>query len=93
MAIRHIFVVAASLALICSGSGAVASEGSIVGWGDVVVGGDLSSGFERVAAGGMHSVGLKSDGSVVAWGYNAWGECVVPSPNRDFVAVAAGGGH
>ncbi|HPS02662.1 MAG TPA: hypothetical protein PLA90_14085, partial [Candidatus Sumerlaeota bacterium] len=31
--------------------------------------------------------------SVVAWGSNAFGECDVPSPNRDFVAFAGGGHH
>jgi len=29
----------------------------------------------------------------VAWGYNDWGECNVPEPNVDFVAVAAGGAY
>ena len=33
------------------------------------------------------------DGSIVAWGRNEFGECNVPAPNTDFVAVAAGGSH
>jgi hypothetical protein len=37
-------------------------------------------------------LGLKSDGTIVAWGSNEYGECDVPAPNADFVAVAAGGG-
>jgi hypothetical protein len=36
-------------------------------------------------------MGLKSDGSIVAWGFNGWGQCNVPSPNVGFTAVAAGG--
>lgn len=52
--------------------------------------------FVAVAAGGFHSLGLKSDGSVVAWGWNYdWhgryiGQCDVPAPNSGFIAVAAG---
>ena len=34
-----------------------------------------------VAAGGYHSLGLKADGSIVAWGYNSYGQSDVPSPN------------
>ncbi|MEA3409819.1 MAG: hypothetical protein U9Q95_05675, partial [Candidatus Eisenbacteria bacterium] len=30
----------------------------------------------------------QSSGSVVAWGYNNQGQCDVPAPNADFVAVA-----
>ncbi|MHC4676206.1 MAG: hypothetical protein ACYTBZ_27255, partial [Planctomycetota bacterium] len=46
------------------------AEGSIVGWGSQVVGVDLDSGFVAVAAGNGHSLGLKADGSIVAWGHN-----------------------
>ncbi|NIM51884.1 MAG: hypothetical protein GTO22_22010, partial [Gemmatimonadales bacterium] len=45
------------------------------------------------AAGCEHSLGLKSDGSIVAWGWNDYGQCDVPSPNTGFVAVAGGGFH
>jgi hypothetical protein len=38
-------------------------------------------------------VGLKADGSIVAWGFNVLGQCDVPPPNADFVALAAGGYH
>jgi hypothetical protein len=34
-----------------------------------------------------------SDGSIVGWGDNSLGQCNVPAPNTDFVAVASGGGH
>ena len=46
-----------------------------------------------IAAGPNHCLGLKPDGSIVAWGGNASGECNVPSSNRGFVAMAAGGYH
>ena len=40
-----------------------------------------------------HSLGLKADGSIVAWGDNCDGQCNVPAPNSGFVAVAAGTFH
>jgi hypothetical protein len=68
-------------------------HGSIVGWGEQVVGADLSGGLVAVAGGREHSLGLKSDGSIVAWGRNDDGQCDVPTPNTDFVAVAGGYHH
>ena len=68
-------------------------QGSIVGWGSQVVGLDLGGGLVQVAAGGLHSLGLKADGSIVAWGGNLDGQCNIPAPNTGFVAVAAGGYH
>ncbi|MCD6588672.1 MAG: T9SS type A sorting domain-containing protein, partial [Candidatus Fermentibacteraceae bacterium] len=50
-----------------------------------------NEGFVAGAGGAYHSIGLKSDGLIVAWGYNNYGQCDVPEPNEDFVAVAAGG--
>ena len=82
------------LVVIAAPYAAVAAEsGSIIGWGGVVVGVDLSRGFEAVAAGWNCSLGLKADGSIVAWGYNEFGLCNVPSPNTGFVAIAAGRSH
>ena len=49
-----------------------------------------NTGFIAVAAGENHSLGLKSDGTVVAWGGNTYGQCTVPSPNANFIAIAAG---
>ena len=47
---------------------------------------------ETISAGSDHTVGLKSDGTVVAVGYNGNGQCDV-SDWKDIVAVSAGDGH
>jgi alpha-tubulin suppressor-like RCC1 family protein len=52
-----------------------------------------NTGFVAVAGGRRHSLGLKGDGSIVAWGWNDYAECNVPSANTGFVAVAGGGNH
>jgi alpha-tubulin suppressor-like RCC1 family protein len=70
------------------------AQGEIVGWGIQVVLGEASlSGLTALAAGTLHSLGLRNDGTIVAWGENGWRQCDVPAPNADFVAVAAGGFH
>jgi hypothetical protein len=46
-----------------------------------------------VAGGWYHSLGLKSDGSIVAWGYNDYGQCNVPAPSAGFVGLAGGYDH
>jgi len=52
-----------------------------------------NSGYIAVEAGYNHSLGLKADGSIVAWGDNFFGQCTLPSPNSGFVAIAAGYEH
>jgi len=46
-----------------------------------------------VAAGGYHSLALKTDGSLVAWGRNRYGQVSGTPTGTDFVAVAGGGNH
>ena len=46
-----------------------------------------------VAAGSFHSVALRSDGTVTAWGYNVQGETNVPAGLSNVVAIAAGSHH
>jgi alpha-tubulin suppressor-like RCC1 family protein len=46
-----------------------------------------------IAAGDLHSLALKADGSVVAWGDNSYGQTNVPASATNVVAVAAGAYH
>ena len=43
------------------------------------------------ASDGYHCLGIRGDGSVIAWGYNSWYECNVPNNVSNVAAVAAGG--
>jgi alpha-tubulin suppressor-like RCC1 family protein len=46
-----------------------------------------------VAAGGEHSLAIRADGTVAAWGSNNCGQTNVPPGLGNVVAVAAGGSH
>jgi hypothetical protein len=48
--------------------------------------------FTQVAGGNFHSIGLRADGTAIAWGKNDCGECDVPDGER-FTQVAVGNGH
>jgi alpha-tubulin suppressor-like RCC1 family protein len=53
-----------------------------------------NSGFVVIAAGIFHSLGLKADGSVIAWQCPFFSPpCDVPEANTGFVAIAAGYNH
>ena len=51
--------------------------------------------YVEVAAGNYYTVARRSDGSVVAWGNNSWGQRNVPAlpPGFSYVEVAAGYAH
>src|SRR5213594_311390 len=76
------------LALGCLVPAVWAGEGSIVRIGPCV-NPDCNvtppnSGFKGVATGNYHTMGLRSNGSVAAWGMCDVGQCTLPIPNTGF---------
>ncbi len=77
----------------------------VVAWGAGTVNSNLSphygqsripaglSNVMALAGGGYHSLALKSDGRVVAWGWNGIGQTNVPTTLTNAVAIAAGLRH
>jgi alpha-tubulin suppressor-like RCC1 family protein len=61
-------------------------------YGETNVPPDLTNAV-AIAAGGFHSLALRNDGTVVAWGRNSEGETNVPTGLSNVVAVAAGYYH
>lgn len=61
-------------------------------YGETNVPPDLTNAV-AIAAGGFHSLALKNDGTVVAWGRNINGETNVPTGLSNVVAIAAGYYH
>jgi len=43
-----------------------------------------------IAGGYAHSLALKADGTVVAWGWNDYGQTIVPAEATNVVAIAGG---
>ncbi|MFH1110920.1 MAG: hypothetical protein V1790_17235 [Planctomycetota bacterium] len=75
-------------------------QGAIVAWGQNLFGQTNvpapNADFIAIAAGQWHSLGLRTDGSIVALGCgngSDLGQCNVPAPNSSFVAMDAGYYH
>ena len=91
------------LLIICALPGAntaqAQSPGTVVAWGannfygETTVPVAAQSGVTAIASGGGHTVALKNDGSVVAWGWNANGQTTVPVAAQSGVAAIAAGGY
>ncbi|HZN40138.1 MAG TPA: hypothetical protein VFD82_15130, partial [Planctomycetota bacterium] len=88
-------VLAVFLALPAATDLALAQE-AVIGWGITVFDsrGHTES-FVEVAAGGKHTAARRSNGSVLAWGDNSFGQCNVPAlpTGLSYVEVSAGRRH
>ena len=73
---------------VCPG---LTDAGPVVGWGTNRPP-PAGHNFAAIAAGSDHSLALKSDGTIVAWGNNDYGQAD-PCDGNDFVAIAAGWRH
>ena len=82
-----------TLALLASAPANAHAQGSLVSWGYDGYGqvSDTPAGnFFAVAAGSVHSVAIRTDGSLVSWG-SGFGQ--VSGPAGTFIAVAVGDFH
>jgi alpha-tubulin suppressor-like RCC1 family protein len=61
--------------------------------GVVSLGGRVVTNVTAIAAGQYHSLALRNDGKVAAWGANESGQSSVPEDLNDVIAIAAGGNH
>ena len=59
----------------------------------VILGGQVLSRVTAIAAGDAHTVALRNDGSVVAWGDNHLAQTAVPAGLSGVTAIAAGSLH
>src|SRR5713226_360385 len=72
------------------------TPGTVLSWGAPAILWPYSqpgTRFQAIAAGGNHSLALKSDGTVAAWGNNSYGQSTVPANLTGVIAIAAGGEH
>ncbi len=86
------------VALLLGTSFHAGASGNVVGWGNdaasqIRIPTNIGLSAISVAAGGSHSLALKTDGTVSGWGFNVFRQRDVPAGLSNVVAIAAGEGH
>ncbi len=69
------------------------SESSSSTSGQVKIDGKILKGVCQIAAGANHSLALTTNGTIIAWGNNQFGQARMPTGVSNVVAIAAGGNH
>src|SRR6266849_1865544 len=97
MKLRILIGLAVTAASFCPRSEAQINRltpGTVVSWGDQVIPYvQPGTRYLAIAAGVAHSLALKSDGTVAAWGDNAYLESTVPATLAGVIAIDAGRNH
>ncbi len=88
---RYSHLITLTLALmLCAYPANVVKAAEIYGWGDTKLPNTQLAGITKIAAGLHHSLALKSDGSIVAWGNDEYGVSTPPA-GKGYTAIASGG--
>lgn len=91
---RRFGIISALLIALAGGTSALHAQYGPVIWGhqkfDIR---DYEQPFIAIAGGAEHTLAVKQDGTVAAWGNNYDRQCMVPAGLRDVTAVAAGEKH
>jgi hypothetical protein len=83
----------AALLFIIAAAPCANAQGSLVSWADSSHISEPPTGtFTAVAAGNMHRLAIRTDGTLASWGLDNNG-IIEPAPAGNFVAVAAGWAH
>ena len=85
-------------AAVATDGGTARADGQIVSWGSAASGASIISigsllRYTQVSSGTAHTLALRGDGTVAAWGRNDRGQASVPTGLSNVRQVAAGGSH
>ena len=71
----------------------VLGEGAVEQWGRIVVRASPRGELRAIADSGYHSLALRSDGTVIGWGYNLYSQAQAPLGLTGVKAIAGGDYH